>query len=95
MSRQNTPKRKKTKAPRTDNSTKPREPSTQTSPAPTLVEAEASRYLGLSVPWLRVRRRERTGPAFVQAGRSIRYRVADLEAWLLSHTVPTRDQKQI
>jgi predicted DNA-binding transcriptional regulator AlpA len=91
MSRQNTPKRKNTKSSPTNGGAKPREQLDPMTPAPTLVEADASRYLGMSVPWLRVRRRDKTGPAFIRTGRAIRYRVSDLEKWLVAHTVTTRD----
>jgi predicted DNA-binding transcriptional regulator AlpA len=83
-------RRQKPKPARTNGKTQ----AAPTTPAPVLTEADASQYLGFTVAWLRVRRRDKRGPAFVRAGRAIRYRVADLEAWLIANIVPTRDQKQ-
>ena len=60
-------------------------------PDPFLTEKEASRYLNQSLSWLRRRRSEGTppgctpGPLFYRNGKSIRYRVSDLEAWLQDH----------
>lgn len=56
-----------------------------------LDETEAAAYLGgLSVRTLQSWRtsRRRGGPAFVRVGRSIRYRVADLDAFLARGLVP-------
>ena len=60
-------------------------------PAPTVAEPDAAHYIGYSPAALRVWRRENRGPSFIRAGRSIRYRVADLEAWMLAHRVETCD----
>jgi predicted DNA-binding transcriptional regulator AlpA len=52
---------------------------------PPLRSAEAARYINMSDSWLRQSRMEgRTdGPPFVRSGgRSIRYRLADLDRWL-------------
>ncbi len=57
----------------------------------TLTEPEAARYTNYSVPFFRLTRREHRGPAFVRIGRSIRYRIVDLDAWLLKHRVATKD----
>jgi len=60
-------------------------------PDPLLTEKEASHYLNQSLSWLRRRRSEGTppgctpGPKFYRNGKSIRYRVSDLEAWLHDH----------
>lgn len=54
-------------------------------------ERDASRHIGFSPSWMRQARMRRSGPPFVKVGRTIRYRVADLEAWLLAHRVETRD----
>ena len=61
--------------------------------SPVMNEREAARYIDLSVSFLRQSRmngdrRSRTpGPPFVRIGRSIRYRVEDLDRWLLEHRV--------
>jgi len=58
-------------------------------PAAALGESDAAHYTGFSRPYLRRARRDGGGPRFVQVGRSIRYLVADLDAWLTAHR---RDQ---
>ena len=53
-----------------------------------LTDVEAAAYLGMSVSFLRQARCDgnrpnRTpGPPYVRLGRSIRYRIEDLEKWL-------------
>ena len=47
---------------------------------------EAAEFLCMSEWWLKKARREGHGPAFVRTGRTIRYRVADLDRWLAEHT---------
>ena len=62
-------------------------------PPQTLTEEQAARYVNYSIPFLRLTRRENRGPAFLRIGRSIRYRIADLDAWMAAHRVTTRDAK--
>jgi predicted DNA-binding transcriptional regulator AlpA len=62
-------------------------PQTPNSPHGALREGDASRYLGMSRAWLRQSRMRGRGPAFIRIGRSVRYRLADLEAWLDAHRV--------
>ena len=47
-------------------------------------EKQAAQYLGVSRSWLQKARCHGYGPAFVKLrkGGGIRYRLADLEAWL-------------
>ncbi len=58
-----------------------------------LNEKEAARYIGMSVPFLRQsrvdgNRQNRTpAPPYVKIGRSVRYLVADLDAWLQENRV--------
>lgn len=59
---------------------------------PPLRERDAARYIGMSVPYLRQARMRARGPAYYRIGRSIRYGVSDLDAWLSTHRVTTRDQ---
>lgn len=47
-----------------------------------LTPRDASAYLGRSVPALAQLRYRGTGPRFIHAGGRIRYRLADVEAWL-------------
>lgn len=63
-----------------------------TSQNATIHEPEAARYIGLSVAWLRQSRMRGRGPAFVRIGRAIRYRLADLEAYLSAHRIEPRDR---
>lgn len=56
-----------------------------------LTEAEAAEYIGMSTHYLEKARQHgapgnRTpGPRFVRIGRSMRYLIDDLDAWLESH----------
>lgn len=58
----------------------------------TLFEADAANYVGFSTAYLRLCRSKGRGPAFIRVGRSIRYRVADLDAWLDAHRVEFRNR---
>lgn len=49
-----------------------------------LTEREAAEYLSLSPATLRNRRSLGLGPAYLKAGKTIRYRVSDLNAFLES-----------
>lgn len=60
-------------------------------PAPTVHEPDAARYIGLSRAFLRQGRAHGRGPAYIKCGRAIRYRIADLDAWLEAHRVVTKD----
>lgn len=57
-------------------------------PIPVLTEKDAASYIGMSIFYLRQRRMRGGGPSFLRFGRSIRYQLADLEAWLSGHRVP-------
>jgi hypothetical protein len=51
-----------------------------------LMEADAAMYIGMSRAFLRASRGGRCdGPAYIQAGRSVRYRLRDLDEWLEAH----------
>lgn len=52
-------------------------------------EQATAEFLGLTLASLRKWRWERKGPAYVKVGRLVRYRKADLEAWLDQQTVRT------
>jgi hypothetical protein len=58
-----------------------------------LAEPDAARYLGYTPSALRAWRRDGRGPAFVRAGRNVRYLPIDLDAWLTRHRVETRDSR--
>lgn len=45
-------------------------------------EKQAASYVNLSVKTLQARRAAHKAPAFLKIGRSVRYRMADLEAFL-------------
>ncbi len=52
-----------------------------------LDEADTAIYVGMSRPWLRLQRMRGTGPAYIRIGRTIRYDIRDLDAWLAQHRV--------
>jgi len=52
-----------------------------------LTEAQAADYLKLSIRTLQAWRIRGVGPAFVRAGRSVRYRRYDLLVWIKQQTV--------
>jgi len=52
-----------------------------------LDEKQAASYLDLSVKTLQARRAAHKAPAFLKIGRSVRYRLADLDAFLAAHRV--------
>ncbi len=60
-----------------------------TTPQQLLSPAQASEYLGLSVSKLAKMRMMREGPKWASLGRSVRYRVEDLDAWVASQTITT------
>ena len=55
--------------------------------APMLAERDAARFVGFTTATLKAWRQTGRGPAFVRVGRSVRYRVADLDAFLAAHRV--------
>lgn len=55
-------------------------------PKPLLRRVEAAAYLGLSPETLASDvTRKRLGIPFIRLGRAVRYRIADLDAWLNTH----------
>jgi hypothetical protein len=52
-----------------------------------LTEWQAADLLSLSIRTLQAWRTKRCGPSFVRAGRAIRYRRRDLNAWMDINTV--------
>ena len=50
-------------------------------------DVEVAEYLGIQSQTLRKWRAQGQGPKYVPLGRSIRYRLADVDAWLESHAV--------
>jgi predicted DNA-binding transcriptional regulator AlpA len=54
---------------------------------------EAARHLGLAVSTLEKMRVYGDGPAYVKLGRSVRYRICDLEAYLEKRVVESTSQK--
>jgi hypothetical protein len=53
--------------------------------APLLDEKQAAKYLNCSIAFLRRFRLLRQGPLFVKLGRLVRYRLADLEMYIVSN----------
>jgi Helix-turn-helix domain len=64
-----------------------------TNPKLTVDERDGANYIDFSQAALRKWRREGKGPAYVRVGRSVRYRVDDLDAFLTAHRVETRDSR--
>jgi hypothetical protein len=52
-----------------------------------LTEKVAARLLAVSNRTLQTWRCKGIGPAFVRAGRAVRYRQTDLDAWIVANTV--------
>lgn len=52
-----------------------------------LHERDAAHYLGMSVAWLRRKRWEGDGPAYVRHGRAVRYEPTALRRWVEAHRV--------
>ena len=46
---------------------------------------EAAEYLRYSIHWLQFRRCHGGGPKYIKCGRTVRYRKADLDAWIEGH----------
>jgi predicted DNA-binding transcriptional regulator AlpA len=53
-------------------------------------ERQVSETYGFTVPYLRRARREKRGPRFLKLGKLVRYRRADVEAFLTAHEVETQ-----
>lgn len=54
-----------------------------------LTPSDVATFVGVPEPTLAQWRYLKTGPAFIKVGKHVRYRVADVEAWLANHTVRT------
>jgi excisionase family DNA binding protein len=50
-----------------------------------LTTTRAAEYLGLSRQFLEGARHKGGGPAYIKLSRAVRYRRADLDAWMLGH----------
>lgn len=61
--------------------------------AEVLNERQVQELYGFSIPYLRRARRERRGPRFLKVGKLVRYRRADVEAYLTAHAVETADKR--
>jgi hypothetical protein len=61
--------------------------SSQLPPSALINPRDAAVYLGCSRQWLAVLRMKGTGPAYHKHGSWVRYRVADLDAWVERHRV--------
>jgi predicted DNA-binding transcriptional regulator AlpA len=60
---------------------------------PLLTQRQASEMLALSERTLERMRTSGLGPKFAVCGRSIRYRVADLEEWIASRVVGSTSER--
>lgn len=61
----------------------------RTLPDRLLSAPEAAKYLGTTANRLANLRSRREGPSYVKIGRAVRYRLADLEAFVEQHMVNT------
>lgn len=59
-----------------------------------LRESEAAKRLGVTARTLGQWRWQRRGPRYVKVGTAVRYRLEDVEAFLVANTVETRDSAQ-
>jgi hypothetical protein len=64
-------------------------------PKPTVQERDAAHYIGMTTSFLRTARRKGYGPAYIRFNRTIRYRIADLDAWLDAHRVQTENGRAV
>ncbi len=53
-------------------------------------ERTAARLVNVSQSYLRQLRMAGKGPAYCRLGRTIRYRIVDVEKWLVGHRVETK-----
>ena len=60
---------------------------------PLLTQRQASEMLALSERTLERFRISGIGPKFVRMGKSIRYRLSDVEAWIASRTVGSTSEQ--
>ena len=60
-----------------------------TPPSPLLKRAAAAAYLRMAPGTMDKWRVDGIGPAYVKCGRSVRYRLDVLDAWLAANTVET------
>jgi hypothetical protein len=58
-----------------------------------LTAEDAGQYVGYTAAALRKWREKGKGPCYIKVGRSVRYRIRDLDAWLDAHCVQTRDSR--
>ena len=56
-----------------------------------ITETQAAEIVALSVKTLQAWRVRGIGPAYVKAGKAVRYSRADLLAWIGAHTVSPRE----
>lgn len=63
----------------------PRRSASPPLPSPVLDERNAARFIDYSRWALRKWRRTSAGPQYLKIGRTVKYRISDLELWLNSH----------
>ena len=69
-------------------------PSTTTAPPPILTTPQAALFLNLKPATLEQWRWNGRGPRFIKIGRSCRYRISDLEAFLESRVFSSTTEAQ-
>lgn len=63
-------------------------------PKELLSEREVHSEYGLSIPWLRKRRRIGDGPVFLKLGKMVKYERAALDSYLAAHVAKARIPKE-
>ncbi len=63
-------------------------------PSATLTTAEAAHHVGLAASTLAKMRVYKGGPVWVQLAGAVRYRVADLDAWLMANRTGLEDEQR-
>ena len=77
----------KMKTPIQPSSSSPPKQSTGASRPEIMNEMQVAEYLNMSAASLRKWRLFREGPKFLKVGRAVRYRKAEVDAWLNSHSI--------
>jgi predicted DNA-binding transcriptional regulator AlpA len=60
----------------------------------TVNQEDAARYIDFTESYLEKARHDGRGPRYLRIGRTIRYRIRDLDQWLEQHVVETRAERR-
>ena len=70
-------------------------PTPESDDVPTPADRVQRQTLGYGVDYLKQARIFGRGPSYIRVGRSIRYRIRDLDQWLEAHRVVPRGQRGV